>query len=138
MENIWVAYRGPLPGESKANAHHADNLWETLRKNLKEVELIVKKLENLLKKILGEKEGKGEDTSTHESESAKKEWFSKFHILDIKKIINLQMKGAAVPVTCHSIQYQARIKDAMGQFRRSRDDPANSLAMDRREELGHD
>lgn len=49
-------------------------------------------MENLLKKILGEKEGKGEDTSDHESESAKKEWLSKFHMDGIKKTISLRMK----------------------------------------------
>lgn len=41
LESIWAAHYRSLPGQSKANAHHADNLWGGVRKSLKDAELIV-------------------------------------------------------------------------------------------------
>ena len=110
LENIWTTQHKSLPGGLGTDANHAVNLWGNVRKNLSDAEAMLRDLETLFKKIVGDKDANDENVSTtKESKPTKKGTPSRLD--GIKKTIKLQLKEGEL----HRLQQ--KLRDCQGNLR---------------------
>jgi chromosome segregation ATPase len=90
LKDFYTAHES-FPSQSTPDVRrHVEKLWENVRNNLKDIDELVPKMENLLRKFTHGKEDKFENDTIDESKLAKKERFQMLQ--GIKKTIKMQIK----------------------------------------------